>query len=91
MVLFGLGVVVYDVASFTTTDSENLQPNGNSMENALVVYYPGLSGKSKNVAEIITKEIQSNGYTAYLVGIKSPKLLRSIIMMKSLLVVQLCS
>lgn len=73
MVFTGLGIILYDFASFTATDSENLQPNGNSMGNALVVYDPGLSGKSGNVAEIIAKGFQSKGYTVDLVGIKSPK------------------
>ncbi|GAB4310044.1 MAG: hypothetical protein Kow0019_07630 [Methanobacteriaceae archaeon] len=73
MVFVGLGIIFYDVASFTATDSEILQPSGNPLGDALVVYDPGLSGKSKNVAEVIAKELRSKGYKVDLVGIKSPK------------------
>ncbi|MDI6643693.1 MAG: flavodoxin domain-containing protein [Methanobacteriaceae archaeon] len=36
------------------------------------MYDPGLSGKSKNIAESIAKELQSKGYNVDLAGINSP-------------------
>jgi hypothetical protein len=42
-----MGFVFYDVMSYTATDSETLNPAGNVVETALVVYDPGISGFRK--------------------------------------------
>lgn len=65
------GIVFLDVAAYTATGSETLSPTGTSVGKALVVYDPGLSGASKDVASKIANGLQSNGYTVDFAGIKS--------------------
>jgi flavodoxin len=57
--------------SYTATDSEKLNPAGTEVGKALVVYDPGISGASKNVATVIAKDLQAKGYAVDLAGINS--------------------
>jgi flavodoxin len=72
-VLVTVGLVFYDVMSYTATGSQTLNPNGTAVGNALVVYDPGFSGAAKNVAGTIASDLQSRGYQVELAGIKSSK------------------
>jgi flavodoxin len=64
-------IFVLDVVAYTATSSTTLASEGASMGNALVVYNPGLSGTTTRVAEKIAVDLQANGYTVTLAGIKS--------------------
>jgi flavodoxin len=66
-----MGFVIYDVMSYTATGSETLNPAGNVVGNALVVYNPGISGDAKNVAAVIAGDLQAKGYKVDLAGINS--------------------
>jgi flavodoxin len=66
-----MGFVFYDVMSYTATGSEKLSPAGAEVGKALVVYDPGISGTSKNVASEIAKSLQAKGYAVDLAGISS--------------------
>ena len=70
VVAFG-AVFFLDLAAYTATGSETLSPNGTSVGNALVAYDPGLSGAAKDVASKIASNLQTQGYTVYLAGVKS--------------------
>jgi flavodoxin len=65
------GIVFLDLAAYTVTGSETLSPAGTSVGKALVVYDPGLSGATKNVASKIATDLQAEGYVVDLAGIKS--------------------
>ena len=69
-VAFG-AVFFLDLAAFTATGSETKAPNGPSIGKALVVYDPGLSGASKDLASKIALRLQAIGYTTTFAGIKS--------------------
>ena len=60
-----------DLAAYTATGSQTLQPAGTSVGKALVVYDPGLSANSKNVADKVAADLQAQNYTVTLAGIKS--------------------
>ena len=60
-----------DLAAYTATGSQTLTPTGTSVGKALVVYDPGLSGTSKNVAAKIASDLQTQSFTVTLAGIKS--------------------
>ena len=68
----GLGIVFLDVASYTASGAQTLNPSGSSVGKALVVYDPGLTGAAKDIASKIASDIQARGYTVELVGVKSP-------------------
>jgi flavodoxin len=68
-----LGSIIFDVASYTATSSQTLQPNGTNIGNAMVVYDPGLSGAASGTASTIASKLQAKGYTVDLVGIKNSK------------------
>jgi flavodoxin len=73
ILVIGFGaIIILDVASFTATGSETLTPTDTAIGKALVAYDPGLSGTAKNVATKIASDLQANGYTVDLAGIKSP-------------------
>jgi flavodoxin len=67
----GLSIVFLDVASYTASGSQTLNPSGSSVGRALVVYDPGLTGAAKNVASKIASDIQARGYTVDFAGVKS--------------------
>ena len=69
--------IMYDIMSYTATDSQTLNPNGASVGNALVVYDPGITGTAKNVASVIANDLQAKGYTATIAGIKSSNVLNT--------------
>jgi hypothetical protein len=60
-----------DLASYTATGSQELTPAGHSTGKALVVYDPGLSANSKNIADKIADNLLAKNYTVTLAGIKS--------------------
>ncbi|MGZ7210560.1 MAG: flavodoxin family protein [Methanobacterium sp.] len=65
------GFVFFDVMSYSATASEKLNPSGSEVGKALVVYDPGISGASKNVASEIAQNLQAKGYAVDLAGISS--------------------
>lgn len=65
-----VSIVILDVAGNFATGSQTL-PNGVAIGTALVVYDPGLSGGAKDVAPKIGYDLQSQGYTVVLAGVKS--------------------
>ncbi|MCW3999931.1 MAG: hypothetical protein NWE93_06810 [Candidatus Bathyarchaeota archaeon] len=65
-------ILLSDVAAYTATGSQTLNPTGTSMGTALVLYDPGLSGASTRVAEEVAADLQAKGFTVTLAGIKSP-------------------
>ncbi len=72
IVIVAFGAVVFlDVSALTATGSETLSPTGASVGTAIVVYDPGLSGTAKGVADKIASNLQTQGYTVTLAGIKS--------------------
>ncbi len=64
-------MIFLDLAAYTATGSQTLTPNKTSVGNALVVYDPGLSGAAKEVASKIANNLQTEGFTVYLAGVKS--------------------
>ncbi len=60
-----------DLASYGATGSETLNPSGNSVGRALVVYDPGLSGAAKQDATRIANDLRTKGYTVDLAGVRS--------------------
>ena len=72
-----MGFIMYDIMSYTATDSQTLNSNGASVGNALVVYDPGITGTAKNVASVIANDLQAKGYTATIAGIKSSNVLNT--------------
>jgi flavodoxin len=69
-VVFG-AIFFLDLAAFTATGSETKAPSGPSIGTALVIYDPGLSGASKDLAFKIATRLQAVGYTTTFAGIKS--------------------
>jgi hypothetical protein len=53
-----MSYIVFDVISYTATGSQTFNANGNVTGNALVVYSPGLSGETRNLANSIARELQ---------------------------------
>ena len=51
--------------------AKTLTPTGASVGKALVVYDPGLSANSKNVANQVASDLQTQNYTVTLAGIKT--------------------
>lgn len=64
-------IFLLDLVAYTATGTQTLTPSGASMGTALVLYDPGLSGASTRVAEKVAAELQSQGLTVTLAGIKS--------------------
>ena len=71
-------IFALDFASYGATGSETLNPSGNSVGRALVVYDPGLSGAAKQDATRIANDLLTKGILlisreceAALTGIKS--------------------
>jgi flavodoxin len=60
-----------DLAAYTATGSKILTPTGTSVGKAIVIYDPGLSGNTKNVADKVASDLQAKGYTLTLAGVKS--------------------
>jgi flavodoxin len=70
--VFGvMGLVIFDVMSYTATGSEKLSPNGTAAGTALVVYDPGFSGQAQKVATTIAQDLEKKGYEVELAGISS--------------------
>jgi flavorubredoxin len=64
-------IFALDLASYGATGSETLNPSGNSVGRALVVYDPGLSGAAKQDATRIANDLRTKGYTVDLAGVRS--------------------
>ena len=72
IMVVALGAIVFlDVAAYTATGTQTLTPTGTSVGKAIVIYDPGLSGTSKGVADKVASDLQAQGYTVTLAGIKS--------------------
>lgn len=69
--IVAMGFVFLDAMSYTATGAESLSPAGNVTGNALVVYDPGITGFAKDVATKVAGDLQSNGYTVTLAGVRS--------------------
>jgi flavorubredoxin len=70
-ITFSFGIVFLDIASYGATGAETLPVSGTSIGKALVVYNPGLSGATKNLASKVAENLQLFGYTVTLAGVKS--------------------
>jgi flavodoxin len=70
VVAFG-AVIFLNFSAITATGSETLTPTGASIGKALVVYDPGLSGAAKGVADKVASDLQADGYTVALAGVRS--------------------
>ncbi|MGD6853257.1 MAG: hypothetical protein ACQCN6_14460 [Candidatus Bathyarchaeia archaeon] len=72
IVVVALGaLVLLDLAAYTATGSQTLPASGSEMGTALVLYDPGLTGASTKVATRVADDLQSQGLTVTLAGIKS--------------------
>ena len=60
-----------DITAYTGPAAKTLTPTGASVGKALVVYDPGLSVNSKNVANQVASDLQTQNYTVTLAGIKT--------------------
>jgi len=60
-----------DLASYTATGAETLTPSGTSVENALVIYSPGVTGAAKKAATEIANDLKSKGYNVTLAGVRN--------------------
>ena len=69
--IVAMGFIFLDAMSYTATGSEMLSPAGNITGNALVVYDPGITGYTKDMAVKIAGDLQSKGYTVTLAGVRS--------------------
>jgi len=71
-VVIAAGLFVFmDILSYTATGSKTLSPAGVAAGQALVVYDPGVSGAAKKAAVKIAGDLQTNGYTVNLAGVRS--------------------
>jgi flavodoxin len=70
VVAFG-AIFFLDLAAYTASGSKTLAPTGASIGSALVLYDPGLSGATTRVAEKVAADLQAEGYTVTVAGIRS--------------------
>ncbi|XES77512.1 MAG: flavodoxin family protein [Candidatus Bathyarchaeia archaeon] len=74
LIVFFVGfaaVMFLDISAIGATQSETLTPSGSSAGRALVVYDPGLTGAAKGVADQVSSDLLSSGYTVDLAGVRS--------------------
>jgi flavodoxin len=73
VVIFAVFAALFflDIAAYTGPGAKTLTPTGASVGKALVVYDPGLSANSKNVADKVASDLQTQNYTVTLAGIKT--------------------
>jgi menaquinone-dependent protoporphyrinogen IX oxidase len=71
LIIAVMGFIFLDAMSYTATGSETLSPAGNVTGNALVVYDPGISGYTKDMAVKIAGDLQTKGYAVDLAGVRS--------------------
>lgn len=71
LILSAFAALSLDVSSYGATGSETLNPAGTPIGRALVVYDPGFSGAAKNDAAKIASDLQTQGYTVDLAGVRS--------------------
>ncbi len=62
---------VLDLSAYNATGSQTLTPTYDSVGKALVIYDPGYSGSTTNVANKVATDLQAQNYTVTLAGIKS--------------------
>lgn len=65
------GVIFWGVAYYNTMGSETIIPDGNVTGKALIVYDPGYSGETKNVATSMAQDLKTKGYEVKLAGVRS--------------------
>jgi menaquinone-dependent protoporphyrinogen IX oxidase len=71
LIVSAVAAISLDAASFTATGTQTLNARGTQVGRALVVYDPGFSGAAKTAAQKIADDLQSNGYTVELAGVRS--------------------
>ena len=71
LIVSAFAALSLDISSFGATGSETLNPTGNPIGRALVVYDPGFSGAAKQDAAKIADNLQAEGYTVDLAGVRS--------------------
>jgi len=71
VVVIFAAIFFLDLAAYTATSSQTLPPTATPMGYALVLYDPGLSGASTKVAQQVATDLQAQGLTVTLAGIKS--------------------
>jgi flavodoxin len=72
VVVVGFAAAIFlNFSALTATGSETLTSTGASVGKALVVYDPGLSGAAKGVADKVASDLQADGYTVTLAGVRS--------------------
>lgn len=65
-IIVSFSVIRLDLASYTATSAETLNPTGTSVGDALVVYAPGITGTAKKTATEIANELKSKGVQYHL-------------------------
>lgn len=71
VVFASMGLVIFDLVSYTATGSETLSSAGVPAGSALVVYDPGLTGTARSAATEIAGDLRAKGYTVQLAGVRS--------------------
>ena len=65
------GVIFWGVGYYNTMGNETITPDSNVTGKALIVYDPGYSGETKNVASSMAQDLKSKGYEVKLAGVSS--------------------
>lgn len=65
------GVIFWGLGYYNTMGSETITPDSNVTGKALIVYDPGYSGETKNVATSMAQDLKSKGYEVKLAGVSS--------------------
>lgn len=72
IVVVAFGALIFlDLASYTATGSQTLNPTVQPMGTALVLYDPGLTGASTKVANQVANDLLAKNMTVTVAGIKS--------------------
>jgi|YelNatPaOPRAMG01_1025707.scaffolds.fasta_scaffold40841_4 flavodoxin len=72
IVAAAFGALIFlDLAAYTATGSQTLTPTVTPMGTALVLYDPGLTGASTQIADQIAADLLAKNMTVTLAGIKS--------------------
>jgi menaquinone-dependent protoporphyrinogen IX oxidase len=66
-----VAVVIWGVTYANSLGSETLKSSENITGKALIVYDPGWSGATKNIATKMGQELQSKGYEVTVAGVRS--------------------
>jgi len=69
MMVAAAGVWLFSLSG--SYNAETLKPDGAVTGKAMIVYDPGLSGNTKNVASLMANDLRAKGYDVVLAGLKS--------------------